>query len=214
MNKKLKVALFDLDGVILDTESQYTEFWGAMGHEFVPDVPDFCQRIKGQTLIQIFDKWITAPKAQEDITRRLNAFEAQMTYSYIKGARAYAKQLRRQGIHTAIVTSSNRPKMESVCRALPELPGLFERILTSENFRESKPSPDCYLRAAASFGVKPEECVVFEDSLNGLKAGRASGAYVVGLATTNPREVIAPLADIVIDNLEGLDSLNIGSSGK
>ena len=49
-------------------------------------------------------------------------------------------------------------------------------------------------------GVPIENCVVFEDSINGLRSGRASGAYVVGLATTNPREVIIPLCDKVIDD--------------
>lgn len=218
MERTYKAALFDLDGVVLDTEGQYSRFWGQMGREYRPDVPDFAQRIKGQTLRQIFDAWITDLADQAEITRRLDEFEAQMQYIYIKGTRAYVERLRQQGIHTAIVTSSNRPKMENVFRKRPELQELFERILTAEDFRESKPSPDCYLRAAQAFDVAIGDCVVFEDSINGLKAGRASGAYVVGLATTNPREAIAPLADIVLDNLEGLDNLdglyNLESSGK
>ena len=204
MEITFKAALFDLDGVILDTEGQYSQFWGQMGREYRPDVPDFSQRIKGQTLVQIFGAWITDPVQQAEITRRLDAFEAGMHYNYIKGTRAYGEELRRRGIRTAIVTSSNRPKMESVFRARPELPQLFDRILTAEDFTESKPSPQCYLRAAEAFGVDIKECVVFEDSINGLKAGRASGAYVVALATTNPREVVAPLADEVIDNFLGL----------
>jgi beta-phosphoglucomutase-like phosphatase (HAD superfamily) len=53
------------------------------------------------------------------------------------------------------------------------------------------------------FGVSPEETVVFEDSFHGLTAARASGARVVGLATTNPREAIAPYCDIVIDDFTG-----------
>ena len=200
--KDCRAALFDLDGVILDTESQYTDFWGRMGREFVPDVPDFTWRIKGQTLTQIFDTWITDPLVQEEVTRRLNAFEAQMRYPYIKGTRAYVRHLKEQGVLTAIVTSSNRPKMESVYRIHPELPCSFDRILTAEDFTESKPSPQCYLRAAASLGIDIGECVVFEDSLNGLRAARASGAYVVGLATSNPKDVIAPLCDEVIDDFE------------
>ncbi len=202
MKMTFKAALFDLDGVVLDTEGQYSEFWGQMGREYRPDVPDFSLRIKGQTLRQIFDAWITDPAKQTEITRRLDEFEARMQYSYIKGTRAYVEQLRQQGIHTAIVTSSNQPKMENVYRAHPELKELFEHILTSEDFQESKPSPDCYLRAAASFGVPIQECVVFEDSINGLKSGRASGAYVMGLATTNPREAITTLCDEVIEDFE------------
>ncbi|MBQ8968350.1 MAG: HAD family phosphatase [Bacteroidaceae bacterium] len=205
MKKDFRAALFDLDGVVLDTESQYSKFWWQMGRVFRPDIPDFSLRIKGQTLRQIFDAWFDGETEQQaEITRRLNDFEAQMSYIYIKGTRAYVERLRLVGIPTAIVTSSNRPKMEAVYRARPELPMLFDKILTAEDFAESKPSPDCYLRGAAAFGLKAGDCVVFEDSVNGLKAGRASGAYVVGLATTNPREVIEPLCDEVIDNFLGM----------
>ena len=199
--KTFRAALFDLDGVILDTESQYTDFWGRMGREFRPDVPDFHLRIKGQTLRQIFDAWITEPKIQVEVTRRLKDFEANMDYPYIKGTREYAETLRLGGIPTAIVTSSNMAKMESVYRVRPELRDLFDLTLTAEDFTESKPSPQCYLRAAKALGVDIHECVVFEDSINGLRSGRASGAYVVGLATSNPREVIEPLADEVVNNL-------------
>ena len=76
-------------------------------------------------------------------------------------------------------------------------------MLTSEDFAESKPHPDCYLKGAAYFGVEPEDCVGLEDSFNGLKAVRASGAFTLGLATTNSREAIQPLSDYVIDDYRG-----------
>ena len=205
-----RAALFDLDGVILDTEGQYTHFWGEMGRRYVPHVPDFAQRIKGQTLVQMFDAWFPEPNQQSEIKRLLDEFEMQMTYPYIKGARAYVRALHEKGIPTAIVTSSNLLKMENVYRLRPEIKELFTLILTSEDFEASKPNPDCYLRAAERLSVPISECVVFEDSINGLQAGRASGAYVVGLATTNPKEMIKDLCDIVLDNLDNLESLEIG----
>ena len=113
---------------------------------------------------------------------------------------AYIKALRAQGVKTAVVTSSNQPKMEAVYQHHPEFKTLFDAILTSEDFERSKPDPDCYLKAAERFGVAPEDCVVFEDSFNGLKSGRAAGMHVVGLATTNPAEAIRPLCDEVIEN--------------
>lgn len=202
MKKVFHAALFDLDGVILDTEGQYTRFWGEMGRRYVPSVPDFAQRIKGQTLLQMFDAWFPEPDVQCDIKRLLDEFEMQMTYPYIKGAHAYVKALHEKGVPTAIVTSSNLLKMENVYRLRPELKELFTLILTSEDFKASKPDPDCYLCAAQRLGVPISECVVFEDSMNGLRAGRASGAYVVGLATTNPKETIAPLCDEVVEDFE------------
>jgi HAD superfamily hydrolase (TIGR01509 family) len=197
---KMKAALFDLDGVVFNTEPQYTVFWGEQCREFHPEHPGLEHEIKGQTLVQIYDAWFAGPLAdkQELITERLNEFEKQMDYAYIAGFEDYIKNLRKQGIKTAVVTSSNQIKMEAVYQHHPEFKDLFDAILTSEDFERSKPDPDCYLKAAERFGVNPEDCVVFEDSFNGLKSGRAAGMRVVGLATTSPAERIRPLCDEVI----------------
>jgi HAD superfamily hydrolase (TIGR01509 family) len=196
-----KAALFDLDGVVFDTEPQYTVFWGQICREYHPEIPDLEYKIKGQTLTQIYDRFFSGQdEEQKVITQRLNEFESNMKFNYVEGFEEFIHSLRQKGVKTAVVTSSNCEKMESVYRQRPEFKSLFDAILTSEDFEESKPSPDCYLKGAARFGVKPEDCVVFEDSFNGLKSGRASGAYVVGLATTNPAEAIAPYADQVIND--------------
>ncbi len=188
--------------MIFDTEPQYTVFWGSQCRQYHPEHPGLEHEIKGSTLDQIFDRWWAGPLESEraTVTRRLDEFEAQMSYDYIDGLQDFLADLRRHSIKTAIVTSSNRQKMDSVYRSRPELPLVFDAILTSEDFTESKPSPQCYLRAANRLGVEPGECVVFEDSFNGLRSGRSAGMYVVGLATTNSREAIAPLSDIQIDN--------------
>ena len=195
-----KAALFDLDGVVFDTEPQYSVFWGAQCREFHPEHPGLENEIKGQTLTQIYDAWFSGPlePKQALITERLNAYEAQMKYIYLDGLEDYLRLLRQQGVKTAVVTSSNLPKMQAVYASHPEFHELFDAILTSEDFERSKPDPDCYLKAAGRFGVEPHDCVVFEDSFNGLKSGRAAGMYVVGLATTNAAEAIAPLCDEVI----------------
>lgn len=201
MKKDIKAALFDLDGVVFDTEPQYTVFWGAQCREFHPEHPGLEQEIKGQTLTQIYEKHFTADglaEKQSLITQRLNEYEAQMSYDYVDGFERFIRELRRRNIKTAVVTSSNMPKMLSVYRQRPEFKELFDEILTSEDFERSKPDPDCYLKAAARFHAAPEECVVFEDSFNGLKSGRAAGMMVVGLSTTNAAEAIAPLCDEVI----------------
>ena len=93
--------------------------------------------------------------------------------------------------------------MAAVYRSCPEIQTLFDRILTAEMFTRSKPAPDCFLLGMKVFGTEPENTYVFEDSFNGLKAGMASGANVIGLATTNPRESIASLCHCVIDDFEG-----------
>ena len=201
-DRQLKAALFDLDGVVFDTEPQYTVFWGEQCRLYHPEHPGLEQEIKGSTLTQIYDSWFSGPllKEQPVITERLNAYEQQMDYDYIEGFIALVDDLHQHGVKTAVVTSSNLPKMESVYRKQPGFKRLFDAILTSEDFERSKPDPDCYLKAAERFGLGPEDCVVFEDSFNGLKSGRAAGMRVVGLATTNPAEAIGPLCDEVIND--------------
>ena len=199
---EMEAALFDLDGVVFDTEPQYTVFWGQQCREFHPEHPGLEQEIKGLTLVQIYDAWFSGPLQEKQalITRRLDDYERQMAYEYVAGFEAFVARLRREGVKTAVVTSSNVPKMQAVYSKHPEFRGLFDAILTSEDFAASKPDPDCYLKAAERLGVAREQCVVFEDSFNGLKSGRAAGMYVVGLATTNSADAIRPLCDEVINN--------------
>ena len=212
----IKAALFDLDGVVFETESQYSIFWGMIGREYHPEIPDFEYRIKGQTLVQIYDKYFsedsvfahiegyTDPKSEQDkITARLNEFEKDMKYPYIPGVENFIKELKQNGVKCAVVTSSNIQKMLNVYKQHPEFKGYFDRVLTSEDFAKSKPDPDCYLKGAACFGALPSECVGLEDSFNGLKAVRASGAFTLGLSTTNSVESIAPYSDYVIPDYEG-----------
>ena len=203
--KELKAALFDLDGVVFDTEPQYTIFWGSVCRQYHPEHPGLEQEIKGSTLTQIYERWFSGSleAAREDVTRRLNDYEQQMHYDYIEGFEKLVRDLHNHGVKTAVVTSSNMPKMESVYRYQPAFKSLFDAILTSEDFERSKPDPDCYLKAAERLGVKKDECIVFEDSFNGLRSGRAAGMKVVGLATTNSAESISGLSDIQIDNYVG-----------
>lgn len=200
----VKACLFDLDGVVFDTEPLYTLFWRNLDKRLRPKIDNFEHIIKGQTLVQIYDKYFTEEdEKQEEITALLYEYEQNMAFNYIAGLEDFVKDVRSKGIKTAVVTSSNLEKMQNVYNKHPEFKGYFDEILTSEDFEESKPSPDCYLKAAARFGVSPKECIVFEDSFNGLRSGIASGARVIGLATTNSMAEIEPYTKEVISNYDG-----------
>ena len=129
-----------------------------------------------------------------------NRYEQQMSYDYVAGFEQYVKKLRGAGVKTALVTSSNQPKMQAVMKHHPNFHEFFDAILTAEDFELSKPAPDCYLKAAKVLETSIEDCVVFEDSFNGLKSGRAAGMYVVGLTTTNTPDAIRPYCDEMIEN--------------
>ena len=196
---RYKAVIFDLDGVLVDTEAQYTDFWKRVGKVYYPDDPDFAVRIKGQALENIFSQYFSdSTDVQKQLREDLSAFEAQMNYTFMPGAGAFVRALRREGVRTAVVTSSDRWKMAQLLKQHPGFDDLFDRLFTAEDAERSKPAPDCYLNAMSFFGTAPEACVVFEDSLNGLKAARASGAAVVGLSTTLPQETVAQYSDYVM----------------
>ncbi len=202
--RRLAAALFDLDGTLVDTEGQYTGFWGTVGKEYVPDVEDFAYRIKGTTMTNIFATYFPADARRDEIVEKINAFERTMDFPLVAGAGEFVRDLKANGVKCAVVTSSNREKLSNVWRALPEFLRLFDAILTAEDFSASKPAPDCYLSAAAKLGIPAERCVVFEDAPNGLRSGVSAGMFTVGLTTGNPAETIAPLCNRVIPDFAGL----------
>ena len=195
-------VLFDLDGVIVDTEGQYSLFWKQIGEEYMPGMPDFALAIKGRTLTQIYDTYFPDAADRAAITERLNAFERQMDFPYIAGAREFLEALQAQGVPTAIATSSNCDKMACLYARHPEIKNLVTAVLTAEDARRSKPAPDCYLAAAERLGADISKCIVFEDSPNGLAAGRASGAFVIGVCTSLAATEIEPLCDAYIEDFK------------
>ena len=195
-------VLFDLDGVIVDTEGQYSLFWKQIGEEYMPGMPDFALAIKGRTLTQIYDTYFPDAADRAAITERLNAFERQMDFPYIAGAREFLEALQAQGVPTAIATSSNCDKMACLYARHPEIKNLVTAVLTAEDARRSKPAPDCYLAAAECLGADISKCIVFEDSPNGLAAGRASGAFVIGVCTSLAATEIEPLCDMYIEDFK------------
>ena len=204
---KCIAALFDFDGVVMDTETQYTVYWDEVGRQYHPELPHFGALIKGQTLTQIYDKYFAGmTEEQSKITAGLNRFEREMIFEYIDGVVDFMKDLHAHGVKMAIVTSSNELKLANVYAAHPELKeGLVDRILTAEMFTRSKPAPDCFLLGAEVFGTVPQNCVVFEDSFHGLEAGNAAGMTVIGLSTTNTAEAIKDKCKLSIPDFVGFN---------
>lgn len=193
-----RAMLFDFDGVVVDTEKYYTIFWDSIGEKYLGQ-KDFCAKVKGTTLTSILDGYFSDMKDRwDEIVAELNAFEAEMPIEYIPGVVEFVKEAREKGYRTAVVTSSNRVKMETVYRKRPEIQEIFDIILTSEDFSASKPDPDCFIKGMERLDADREHTIVFEDSVYGLQAAKASGALVVGLTTTNPRDVVAKYSLIQI----------------
>lgn len=192
-------ALFDLDGVIIDSESNYSLFWTAMAEEYAVPVPNFAQVIKGTTLVSILSNYFP-PSDHAAIIKRIKDYEQEMLYPVFPGVIDFLSELRHEGFRTAIVTSSGEAKMVRLWQQQPKLKSYFDTIVTDADVQRSKPDPQGYLLAAERIGCKPEHCYVFEDSFNGLLAGRRAGARVVALATTNPASTLEGKADLIISS--------------
>lgn len=196
-----KGMLFDLDGVLVDSEGEYTKFWGGMGRRFGL-APTFAADIKGTTIGEILLNFPEGDRMK--ILDALHAFEADMQYPVYPGVIEFLTELKEAGIPSAIVTSSDNVKMELLFVRQPQLRGMVDFIVTGSMVEHSKPDPEGYLKGAELIGVPIEDCYVFEDSIQGLQAGRASGAKVIGIATTNPRAKVEPLADLTVDSMAGM----------
>ena len=200
-NQTNLAVLFDFDGVIMDTEPQYTLFWDEKGKTHHPEIPNFGHHIKGQTLKQIYAHYFRTPAGlQDEITRELLDYETRMKFEYIAGAQEFMLELRKQGFKTAIVTSSNDAKMANAHRAHPELREMVDAIITADRVTHSKPHPECFLLGAETLGMPADRCIVFEDSFHGIEAGNRARMKVVGLSTTNPEEEIRDKCALTIPN--------------
>ena len=203
-NEKPIAVLFDFDGVVVDTEPQYTLFWDVLGKKYHPEIPEFGHHIKGQTLTQIYSQYFLQPEGlQNEITRQLLDYELTMHFEYIGGVVEFMKELREKGVRLAIVTSSNDAKMANAYREHPELKSMVDAIITADRVTHSKPHPECFLLGAETLDVPIENCIVFEDSFHGIEAGNRAGMKVVGLATTNPAEAIADKVNLTIPDFTG-----------
>lgn len=200
--------LFDLDGVLIDSEREYTRIWQEIDRRYPTGIENFAIKIKGQTLPEILGRNYP-PELHSEVTAALNSMEQVMRYDLLPGAAEMLSELRRRGLGAVLVTSSNDIKMRHLREEQPGLEGYFADIVTADRISRSKPDPEGYLLGAHILEADPRRCVVFEDSAQGVRAGHAAGAYVVGLTTTLPAADLEPYADMLIDTLAdiSLDSL-------
>lgn len=195
--------LFDLDGVLLDSEGGYQLFWEQMAVEYGLDPKTFPFEIKGQNIYDTAE--IYFPQSDKDlVVKRFMDYQLNMTYIAYEGLWDMLKAVKEKGKKTAIVTSSNMAKMDVVYAQHPAFGEYIDALITADDTVAKKPAPDCWHKAAEVLGVDIKKSVVFEDSVLGLKSGMASGAYVVGLTTTHVAATIRPLCHCMINQISDL----------
>ncbi len=202
-------VLFDLDGVIIDTEPQYDLFWIKAGKEY--DLGEGIEhRVKGVTLPNIVSQFLShLPQEQIDkIVQESGEFEITMKMPPISGVLDFLKELKENNIKLGLVTSSDDKKLEIAFQNVP-IKHYFDTIVSADRITQGKPHPMCYLLAAKDLGVDPENCIVFEDSFHGIQSGNDAGMKVIGLSTTNSEESIKDKVWKVISDFNNFTLKNL-----
>lgn len=205
MNYCPDAILFDLDGVLIDSENLYTAFWEKTEKLYPTGIEDFAQSIKGTNLDSIMK--LFRPEDREDIMRRILDFDSHLVYPMFPDTVEFLEDLAAEGIPAALVTSSNPEKMEQLFRQYPDFGRHFATIVNGSMVSRGKPDPEGYILAARRLGKEPGRCVVVEDSLQGIRAGRSAGCEVWGLYTTLPRETILTEATYVFADISEVRTL-------
>ena len=201
----LKAALFDFDGVLVDTEKLYDVFWDEMGERYHTGIPHFASHIKGTTIDGLIEKYFADRPEEEkqQIIAESNHFDWNMPMPPMPGSFEFVRMLKAHGVQIGLVTSSDDKKLAHAFHELPFMEGLFDTIVSANRITRGKPDPMCYRLAAQDLSRKPEDCLVFEDSFAGIQAGKEAGMRVIALSTTNPAAQLEGKADYVIPDLAG-----------
>ncbi len=196
MNKKIKAVLFDMDGVLANSEiytakaaaitfnqigipakeEDFSLFRGMGADDYLRGVA----QMHGHT----YNKEIKTDlyKVYADIVSK--------TDISIKDAATVVKALKERGYKTAVCSSADREKLEINVRAIGLDVSAFDVILSGSDVKRQKPAPDVYLQGAERVGCLPEECIVIEDALSGISSAHAAGMECIAVTTSFDRETL------------------------
>ena len=193
-NSKIKAAIFDLDGTLIDTQGIYDEVYQMLINKYgngKPYTPEYKMFMHGASATFgnrfIMEQFKINITLEEFIEIKNNYIKEKIPLSQpMKGAKELTHNLKiKYRLKTAIATSSFKDSVEYKLSFYKNwIDSDFDMIITGEDKRikSGKPSPDIFLLSAKILGINPQECIIFEDSLNGIKAAISSGAgIVVGL---------------------------------
>jgi beta-phosphoglucomutase len=206
------LAIFDHDGVLVDTLGFHQDAWIELGRRTgLPTTAEFIRETFGMTNPSIFRRLMKElPPAEElqslsDLKEECYRALAAEQLRLMDGVPELLDTLAREGFLLAIGSSAVRANLDlTVARC--GLDGRFSAVASLEDITHGKPDPQVFLVAAEKAGVHPSRAVVFEDATVGIQAAKAAGMRAVGVTTTNSAEALREAgADEVVDRLTGYD---------
>jgi len=209
----LQAALFDWDGVVIDSSRPHRLSWERLAaNRGLPLPPDHFERgfgRKNQTIIPEIYQWSNDPHEIEELGNAKEALYRALLEEEglepLPGAIELFRQLKAAGIPMAVGTSTPRANVDCVMRLIGA-EGFFDTVVSAEDVHRGKPDPEVFLKGAGALGVAPVDCVVFEDSAYGIEAALAGGMKAVCLTTTHPRAYFRNLRpDCFVRDLSEVD---------
>jgi len=214
----IEAVIFDLDGVLVDSEHVWDEVREELARERGGRWHDRAQAdMMGMSSIEwsryMHDVIGLADSPEEidaEVVRRMRAryaVELPLVEGGVEAVRRLAADFR-----LGLASSSNRPIIDTVLDAAG-IALLFEAVVSSEEVARGKPAPDVYLETARRLGVEPERCVAIEDSANGIRSAHAAGMRVIAIPNRRypPPDGVLALTNVTLESLTGLDAAAVAS---
>ena len=206
----IKGAIFDMDGLMIDTEKLYLKFWilaaKDFGYDMTPEhvysMRSMARKFSIPLLKGIFGEDCPTEDIRAHRTELMNEYIKEHGIEVKKGLFTLLDYLRGNGIKMAVATATPRERTVEYLRTIGAA-DYFSAVICGDMIETGKPAPDIYLTAAKELGLPPQQCAAFEDSPNGIKAAHAAGCFAVMIPDmTQPDEEIKPLLSAVYDSLD------------
>ena len=208
-----KAVIFDMDGVIIDSEPMHYEVFKKYIKELKISVPEE----EYNTFIGTTDRQIyTYLKEKYNLKDTVEVLESNYVArytEYLKGERdekpihgvdILIKDLYSHNVKLAVASSARKENIETVLNMF-NLNKFFNVKLSGQEVSKAKPNPDIFLRAASLLEVSPHECIVIEDSNNGVRAAKAAGMKCIGYKNKNSGNQDLSMADQIVNSFDEID---------
>lgn len=202
--------IFDMDGVIVDNHEYHYLAWQKVAKKYGVEIDEdfYREKMNGRVLSKlvevVFDHDMSASEAKSIGLEKEAAYRKLYKDSRKPniGLISFLEEARAKGIPCVVGTSAPQANVQFTLDDL-DLRKYFIGVVDDSMVQHGKPDPEVYQKCAQMIDRKPANCIVFEDALSGIEAGKSAGAKVIGLATSHSREELD--ADLVIDNFSQLN---------